>query len=130
VTAVAADNLLDYTAAQQNKWQTNMVDPPVNSNRRCISCSSLLAFADWHGSLKSVKQQLLLLLLGVRMTGSLLFVYVPSSPADEYDASGIITPKAYAAHAQNWAAAGAELIGGCCGVGPQHMAAVAAAVCV
>jgi S-methylmethionine-dependent homocysteine/selenocysteine methylase len=57
-------------------------------------------------------------------------VRASSSPADDYDANGIITPQAYAVHAQTWEAAGAEFIGGCCGVGPPHMAAVAAAVSV
>lgn len=50
------------------------------------------------------------------------------SDPDDYDANGIITPAAYAAHARAWQAAGAELIGGCCGVGPQHMGMVAAAL--
>ena len=45
--------------------------------------------------------------------------------ADEYDANGIITPEAYLKHAKRWYAAGADIIGGCCGVGPAHMSLVA-----
>lgn len=41
--------------------------------------------------------------------------------AGDYDSDGTITPEAYLRHAQDWAAAGADIIGGCCGVGPQHM---------
>jgi homocysteine S-methyltransferase len=35
-----------------------------------------------------------------------------------------ITPAAYAAHVPVWREAGATLIGGCCGIGPDHMHAV------
>ena len=35
-----------------------------------------------------------------------------------------ITPAAYAAYVPTWRAAGATLIGGCCGIGPDHMQAV------
>lgn len=45
--------------------------------------------------------------------------------AGEYDAEGIITPEAYLRHAKAWRAAGASIIGGCCGVGPQHMKLIA-----
>ncbi|KAF8073169.1 yitJ [Scenedesmus sp. PABB004] len=45
----------------------------------------------------------------------------------EYDAEGAITPAAYLGHALAWRAAGACIIGGCCGVGPEHMALLAAA---
>ena len=43
-------------------------------------------------------------------------------PAEEYDAQGLILPEAYAAHAAGWRRAGASIIGGCCGVGPEHIA--------
>ena len=33
-----------------------------------------------------------------------------------------ITPQAYADHAANWLTAGARIIGGCCEVGPAHIA--------
>ena len=33
-----------------------------------------------------------------------------------------VTPQAYAEHAANWLAAGARIIGGCCEVGPAHIA--------
>ena len=45
--------------------------------------------------------------------------------ADEYDAAGGITPDAYVAHAETWRERGASIVGGCCGVGPAHMRAVA-----
>lgn len=45
--------------------------------------------------------------------------------ASDYDVrTDIITPSAYAAHAQSWVDAGATIVGGCCGVGPSHMQAV------
>jgi S-methylmethionine-dependent homocysteine/selenocysteine methylase len=50
-------------------------------------------------------------------------------PAGDYDSEGNITPAAYLSHAKAWHAAGAELIGGCCGVGPQHMQLVAQHLC-
>jgi S-methylmethionine-dependent homocysteine/selenocysteine methylase len=34
-------------------------------------------------------------------------------------------PERYAAHAETWIAEGATLIGGCCGTGPEHIAALA-----
>ena len=45
--------------------------------------------------------------------------------AAEYDDAGSITPSAYAAHAEGWCTHGATVVGGCCGVGPAHMRAVA-----
>ena len=41
-----------------------------------------------------------------------------------------VTPEAYAAAARTWAAAGATVIGGCCGTGPEHIAALAAPECL
>ena len=38
--------------------------------------------------------------------------------------SGATTPAVYAELAEQWAVAGAQIIGGCCGVGPEHIAAV------
>lgn len=52
----------------------------------------------------------------------------PRLEADEADydaASGIITPDAYARSAAGWRDAGASVVGGCCGVGPEHIQAVA-----
>ena len=40
-------------------------------------------------------------------------------------ASEDITPEAYAAYVPVWQAAGATIIGGCCGIGPEHMRLVA-----
>jgi S-methylmethionine-dependent homocysteine/selenocysteine methylase len=37
---------------------------------------------------------------------------------------GELTPDEYLALAERWVAAGAQLIGGCCGVGPDHIAAL------
>lgn len=33
----------------------------------------------------------------------------------------VISPDAYLAHAREWVEAGAQLIGGCCGIGPNHI---------
>ncbi|TKB02863.1 homocysteine S-methyltransferase family protein [Alteromonas portus] len=35
-----------------------------------------------------------------------------------------ITPQRYADYAQSWIAAGASIIGGCCGIGPEHIKAI------
>jgi homocysteine S-methyltransferase len=43
-------------------------------------------------------------------------------PEEEYDAGGIILPEAYARHAARWRQLGAGIVGGCCGVGPAHIA--------
>jgi S-methylmethionine-dependent homocysteine/selenocysteine methylase len=37
-----------------------------------------------------------------------------------------LTPAAYRAWAEDWAARGASIIGGCCGIGPEHIAALRA----
>ena len=41
---------------------------------------------------------------------------------------GIIKPEAYVRHAQQWVAAGASIVGGCCGIGPEHIRALRAAL--
>ena len=38
---------------------------------------------------------------------------------------GIITPRDYASYVPDWLAAGATMIGGCCGIGPSHIAEIA-----
>ena len=37
-------------------------------------------------------------------------------------ADGLVLPEAYARHAQRWVELGASIVGGCCGVGPAHIA--------
>ena len=39
-----------------------------------------------------------------------------------------ITPERYADYAQSWIAAGANIIGGCCGIGPEHIKAISDSV--
>lgn len=36
----------------------------------------------------------------------------------------VISPSAYASYVPSWQAAGATMIGGCCGIGPDHIAAI------
>lgn len=50
------------------------------------------------------------------------------APAEQYDADGMILPEAAALHAVEWIEAGASVIGGCCGMGPAHISAIARAV--
>ncbi len=45
--------------------------------------------------------------------------------ADDLSAREDITPAVYAEHVMNWVAAGATIVGGCCEVGPAHIAAIA-----
>lgn len=64
-------------------------------------------------------------------------VYANAFPPQSADAeanSGLdairpdLTPQGYLAFAQAWQAAGAGIIGGCCGIGPEHIAALRAAL--
>jgi S-methylmethionine-dependent homocysteine/selenocysteine methylase len=51
--------------------------------------------------------------------------------AANVDLSGIrgdLGPSSYLAFARRWVAAGAEVVGGCCGIGPEHIAALAQAL--
>lgn len=43
----------------------------------------------------------------------------------EYDDQGIVTADAYSCWAEGVVTAGAGLIGGCCGIGPEHIKRVA-----
>ena len=45
--------------------------------------------------------------------------------AANYDGAGCITSEAYRSHAIEWVESGASVVGGCCGVGPRHMRAIA-----
>ena len=53
--------------------------------------------------------------------GALYWLMQLCGCADDYGADDVITPAAYAAHAQRWVKLGATIIGGCCAVGPQHI---------
>jgi S-methylmethionine-dependent homocysteine/selenocysteine methylase len=44
--------------------------------------------------------------------------------ASVHDLRADVTPEVYARFAERWVAAGASLVGGCCGVGPEHVAAL------
>ena len=39
-----------------------------------------------------------------------------------------LTPAAYLGWARDWIASGADIVGGCCGIGPEHIAALRAAL--
>ncbi len=49
------------------------------------------------------------------------------APPEDYE-NGIITPEAAARHAVQWVKAGASIVGGCCGMGPKHIAAISQAL--
>lgn len=49
----------------------------------------------------------------------------PGGPVDVLEARGDLDPAAYAQHALAWAAAGATILGGCCEIGPAHIAELA-----
>ena len=46
----------------------------------------------------------------------------------EFSHDDVITPEDYASYVPSWQAAGATIIGGCCGIGPEHMRLVAGLV--
>jgi S-methylmethionine-dependent homocysteine/selenocysteine methylase len=48
------------------------------------------------------------------------WIYTGDEP--DLDARRDLDPEAYAAHAQKWVQAGARIVGGCCEVGPEHIA--------
>jgi S-methylmethionine-dependent homocysteine/selenocysteine methylase len=55
--------------------------------------------------------------------------FVPMEPLIEANAGltdlrGDVTPRAYLNWARDWVARGAQIVGGCCGVGPEHIAAL------
>ncbi|WP_394180029.1 homocysteine S-methyltransferase family protein [Yoonia maritima] len=47
---------------------------------------------------------------------------------DSLSARADLTPEEYAKHAMSWIAKGATIVGGCCEVGPAHIAALATAI--
>ena len=49
----------------------------------------------------------------------------PGGPVDVLEARNDLGPAAYAEHALAWAAAGATILGGCCEIGPAHIAELA-----
>ena len=48
--------------------------------------------------------------------------YVPGASVDKLETRRDLTPDAYADHAMAWVGAGATIVGGCCEVGPAHIA--------
>ncbi len=51
-----------------------------------------------------------------------------AEPTAGWSFSESVAPDAYCDHARTWLAAGAAIIGGCCGTGPEHVAAMAGLV--
>ena len=48
----------------------------------------------------------------------------PGGTVDVLEAREDLDPAAYAGHAMGWVAAGAVIVGGCCEIGPGHIAAL------
>ena len=44
-------------------------------------------------------------------------------PSEEYGEGGLLLPEAFARHVGHWLQRDATIVGGCCGVGPPHIAA-------
>jgi homocysteine S-methyltransferase len=53
------------------------------------------------------------------------YAHVSKGSAYQEEAHG---PERYAAYGREWLAMGAQIIGGCCGTGPEHIAALAPVV--
>ena len=49
----------------------------------------------------------------------------PFADASDSNAAKVMSPEAYAEHALSWVDAGATIVGGCCEVGPAHIAEIA-----
>jgi len=84
-----------------------------------VNCSAPQTIASLIGRIKSI------------LPGKAIVVY-PNS-GEHYDAvsktwHGVETPLECAAAARTWLNAGASIIGGCCRIGPAHIAAIAAAM--
>lgn len=56
------------------------------------------------------------------------FVLDPGTPANAglHDIRTDVTPEKYLEMARRWVAAGASIVGGCCGIGPEHISALSA----
>ena len=56
-------------------------------------------------------------------TGGAMGVYAHSGEfiMPNWQFIDMISPAAYAAEAQKWVADGVQLVGGCCGIGPEHI---------
>ncbi|MFQ5437897.1 MAG: homocysteine S-methyltransferase family protein [Paracoccaceae bacterium] len=52
----------------------------------------------------------------------------PGGTVDVLETRKDLTPRAYASHAMGWVKAGARIVGGCCEVGPAHIATLARAL--
>ena len=56
------------------------------------------------------------------------YAHAPQVAGGRIEFEGVVTPEEYAGYEPAWHAAGATMIGGCCGIGPDHIRAVAAAM--
>lgn len=54
------------------------------------------------------------------------WAHAAGAEGDEIVFDDVITPEEYVAYVPAWRAAGATLIGGCCGIGPEHIRAIVA----
>lgn len=50
------------------------------------------------------------------------FMYTPWDRQGEWVFDDVISPDDYASHCQRWLEAGVQVIGGCCGTRPDHIA--------
>lgn len=56
------------------------------------------------------------------------YAHAAQEIGDDLVFDDVITPAEYAAHTPAWQSAGATMLGGCCGIGPDHIRALAEAI--
>jgi S-methylmethionine-dependent homocysteine/selenocysteine methylase len=64
--------------------------------------------------------------IGVYANSFVVEVDESAANAGMHDIREDVTPEAYLELARGWVAAGASLVGGCCGIGPEHISALSA----
>ena len=105
------------------------IDPRAEGPRHLHFKQQLFCAFLTHGRVLSRRNTELTCFLDSWMSGVILGNAMMSRTpltAGDYSEDDIITPEAYARFAASWVAAGATIVGGCCGIQPAHIRALRA----
>lgn len=96
-----------------------------------LPVSAFLANCCWPESITAAMPQLVALGRGPAGGYANGFIEIPPDIDVTHDLPDIrrgIDPETYLGHVRDWVAAGARIVGGCCEIGPAHIALVAEAL--
>ena len=116
-----AELLLSIEGMRFDALLFNCSQPEVMNDAVCISRAELEAFTAQHGAARPM--------IGAYANAfPLMDAEYEGSNASVHQLRQDITPDAYLRYAEKWVESGADIVGGCCGITPEHIRLIASSL--